>query len=254
MGKVDLYPQIFKRKSIRNYDITSLEESALKYVFEYIKNLEPLYDDIKVDIKIITSVDVNSRMMKKAPYYIAVFSENKEGYKTNVGYMLQQMDLFFSAHGWGSCWQGIPKPKMDIIESSDLEFVILMAFGKANVPLHRTSTMEFKRKTVNKISNIKNGGYTGALLEVARLAPSAINNQPWFFTGDSQIIHIYSFKPSILRAVILKKYIPIDMGIVICHLKLAAQHFGKTPEIIFDETGNENSPHGYEYVTSMKID
>ncbi len=254
MVMVDLYPQIFKRKSIRNYDLTPLEEGTLDPVVEYINDLEPLYDDIKVDIKILTSDDVNPRMMKKAPYYIAVFSENNEGYKTNVGYMLQQMDLFFSANGWGSCWQGIPKPRNNIIESSDLKFVILMAFGKSNVPLHRTSTMEFKRKPLMKISDIKNEGYVGALLEAARLAPSATNSQPWFFKGDNHVIHVYSFKPSILRALILKKYIPIDLGIVICHLKMAAQHFGKNPEIIFDKTGEENSPHGYEYVTSMKID
>jgi nitroreductase len=254
MVHVDLYSQIFRRKSIRNYDLTPLEDSALNPVIDHVDNLEPLYGDIRVDLKIITSDDVNPRMMKKAPYYIAVFSENKEGYKTNVGYMLQQMDLFFSANGWGSCWQGIPKPKGNILESSDLKFVILMAFGKANVPLHRTSTLEFKRKPLNKISNIKNDGDMGALLEAARLAPSATNSQPWFFTSEDQVIHIYSFKPSILRAIILKKYIPIDMGIVLYHLKVAAKHFGKTPEILFDKNGDENSPHGYEYVTSMKID
>jgi len=254
LGMVDLYPQIFKRKSIRNYDLTPLEDSVLGPVVESINKLEPLYDDIKVDLKIITSDNVNPRMMKKAPYYIAGFSEDKEGYKTNLGYMLQQMDLFFSANGWGSCWQGIPKPKKNILESSDLKFVILMAFGKANVPLHRTSTMEFKRKPLNKVSNIKDEGYLGAILEAARLAPSATNSQPWFFKGDNHVIHVYSFKPSILRAIILKKYIPIDIGIVLYHLKSAAEHFGKNPEIIFDETGNENSPHGYEYVTSMIID
>jgi hypothetical protein len=41
-------------------------------------------------------------MMKKAPHYIAVFSQAKEGYLTNVG-LLQQMDLYFSANSLGSC-------------------------------------------------------------------------------------------------------------------------------------------------------
>ena len=106
---VDLYPQIFKRKSIRDYYLEPLEEVVLQNVLEQVNNLEPLYDDIKVDLKIVSSDDVNPRMMKKAPYYLAVFSENKEGYKTNIGFLLQQMDLFFSAHGLGSCWQGIDR-------------------------------------------------------------------------------------------------------------------------------------------------
>ncbi len=46
--------------------------------------------------------------------------------------MLQQMDLFFSASGIGSCWQGLPKPDKDMLNSSNLEFIILMAFGKPN--------------------------------------------------------------------------------------------------------------------------
>jgi nitroreductase len=248
----DFYPIIFKRKSIRNYDLTPLDEDTLKSIKEHINSLKPLYGDIKVDLKVISQNGVNPRMMKKAPHYIAVFSENKDGYKTNVGFMLQQMDLFFSANGLGSCWQGIPKPTKDVLKSSHLEFVILMAFGKPNIPLHRKSTIEFKRKPLQKISNIS-GGDLDELLEAARLAPSATNSQPWFFTGNKQIIHVYSFKPNIIRAVILKRYIPIDMGIAIYHLKVAVEHFGKTMKILHDIDADENSPNGYDYVASLKI-
>ncbi|WP_321423437.1 nitroreductase family protein [uncultured Methanobacterium sp.] len=253
MVLVDLYPQIFKRKSIRNYDLTPLDSVTLEKVVEQINSLEPLYDDIKVELKIISQNDVNQRMMKKAPHYIVVLSENKEGYKTNVGFMLQQLDLFFSASGLGSCWQGIPKPKKKVLES-DLEFVILMAFGRANEQLHRTSNLEFKRKPLSKISDVEVGGELGESLEAARLAPSATNSQPWFFKGDIHMLHAYVVKPNILRAIMLKRYILIDMGIALYHLKLAAEHFGKTNRIIFDETGSKSSPSGYEYVASLKID
>nr|WP_054858871.1 nitroreductase family protein [Methanobacterium formicicum] len=63
---VDLYPQIFKRKSIRDYYLEPLEEVVLQNVLEQVNNLEPLYDDIKVDLKIVSSDDVNPRMMKKS--------------------------------------------------------------------------------------------------------------------------------------------------------------------------------------------
>jgi hypothetical protein len=52
----------------------------------------------------------------------------------------------------------------------------------------------------------------------------------------------------------LKKYILIDMGIALYHLKLAAEHFRMTNQIIFDETGSESLPRGYEYVASLRID
>ena len=46
----------------------------------------------------------------EAPHFLAFFSEVKDGYAANAGFMMQQMDLFLSANGIGSCWQGGPKP------------------------------------------------------------------------------------------------------------------------------------------------
>jgi hypothetical protein len=53
---VDLYPQIFKRKSIRDYHLEPLEEGVLQNVWEQVNNLEPLYGDIGVDLKIISRI------------------------------------------------------------------------------------------------------------------------------------------------------------------------------------------------------
>ena len=252
MEKTELYQYIFKRKSIRKYKLTPLDDVALEEISEYLNSLKPIYGDIKTELKIISSDYVKKRMMKEAPYYIAVFSEVKEGYLTNIGYMLQQVDLFLSANGLGSCWQGIPAPIKELLGSSKLDFVIFIAFGKPKDPksLHRSSVSEFKRKTLGEITDI-----VGAdeLLEAARIAPSATNSQPWFFTGDKNLIHAYSVEPGFIKR-FTKKYIPIDVGIAICHLQIAAEHFGKKTEIVFDKTAGENVPKGRRYIASLKIE
>lgn len=248
MEEQDLYQSIFKRKSIRNYDLTPLDDNILTKISEEFNFLKPLDDNIKVELKIISSNNVNSRMMKKAPHYIAVFSEVKEGYLTNVGFMLQKMDLFFSANNIGSCWQGIPKPSKDVLNSSDLEFIILLAFGKSSEPLHRSNISEFKRKSleeINDVSGVKD------ILEAVRIAPSATNNQPWFFTGDETIIHVYCRKPNLLKGLFIKKFILIDMGIALYHLKLAANHFDKHSKIIYTDV---TIPKNYEYIASLKME
>ena len=250
MEKTDLYSTIFKRKSIRNYDLTPLDENTLTEISNHLKGLDPLYDDIKTELKIISGNDVKRRMMKKAPHYIAIFSEVKEGYLTNVGFMLQQMDLFLSASGIGSCWQGIPKPKKEVLTSSDLKFIILIAFGKPNEPLYRNSISEFKRNPQKDMNDFKG---SEDLLEAVRLAPSATNSQPWFLKGDNNLIHIYAIKPGILRSLVAKKYIPIDVGIALYHLTLAAEHFGNKTEIFVDRTLKNDTPNGYEYITSIKL-
>jgi len=252
MKKDDIYNAIFKRKSIRRYDLTPIDKDVMKEISIHIDELQPLYKDIKIDIKIISTDDVNRRMMKKAPHYLAVFSEKKEGYLTNVGFMLQQMDLIFSVMGIGSCWQGIPIPTKEILNSSDLKFIILMAFGKASEPLYRETKSEFKRNPLEKITNIKD---MDELLEPVRLAPSATNSQPWFFKGDNNnIIKAYSVKPNFLKAIVVNKYIPIDMGIALYHLKVAAEKFGNETKIFFDENEMKNSPKRYNYIATLSLE
>lgn len=257
MEKPEIYHTIFQRKSIRNFDLTPLDEDTLVEISKYMDNLKPLHDDIKTELKIVSSDDVKTRMMKKAPHYIAVFSEPDDGYLTNIGFMFQQMDLFFSANGFGSCWQGIPKPTKDVLKSSNLEFIILIAFGKPKDPesLHRTSVSEFKRKSLQEITDIT---VADELMEAVRLAPSATNGQPWFFTGNCSIIHAYRVKSNLITAFVVKNILIdlglIDMGIAIYHLKVAAEHFGKKTEIVFDKTAKMDTLKGHEYIASLKME
>ncbi|MGZ4894056.1 MAG: nitroreductase family protein [Halobacteriota archaeon] len=249
MQNEDLFPIIFQRKSIRKYDLDPIDEDTLTEIRDHLQTLTPLHHDIKIEFKILSSDAVIRRMMREAPHYIAVFSEVKEGYLSNVGFMLQQMDLFLSANGLGSCWQGIPTLKKEVLASTPLKFIILMPFGKPHEILHRTDASQFKRKSLQEISEV-NGA--DDLLEAARLAPSARNAQEWFFTGNEQLIHVYFRKPSLITGFLTKKYPPMDAGISLYHLKLSAEHFGKETEIIFDNP-EEHNLDDYEYVASLRL-
>jgi nitroreductase len=251
MKRDDLYNAIFKRKSIRNYDLTPLNQNVLDEISKNLQTLKPMTIGIKTEFKIISSDQVKRGIQRKAPHYIAAFSEPRYTYRANVGFMLQQMDLYLSATGLGSCWVGIPKPTKEVLEGSNLEFVILMEFGNTSETLRRTNVSEFKRKPLQEITDIKGAD---ELLEPARLAPSAVNCQNWYFTGDKNLIDAYSFKPSFLRNLAGGKYFPINMGIAICHLQIAAEHFGKKATIMFEEKKQKNQPKGREYIASLEIE
>jgi len=246
----NLYEAIFKRKSIREYDLTPLDEHTLAEIMKYMSTLRPMYDDIKIEMRRVLQKDVKGLLLAKAPHYLAVFSENKGGYLTNAGFMLQQMDLFFSTNGIGSCWQGMPKPTKEILSRSKLEFIILLAFGKPKERLHRESLSEFRRKPLGEITDIKGAD---ELLEPARLAPSAMNRQQWFFTGNAGTIHAYRAKSSFLTAFMFERLSKVSMGIAICHLWIAAKHFGKQVEFISDKEAQNNSPAGHDYTISIKM-
>jgi nitroreductase len=250
MENKNLYETIFKRKSIRDYDLTPLDGRMLAEIMAHTNALKPLFDGIKIEMKLLSPPDVKGLFLAKAPHYLAIFSEPKDGYLTNAGFMLQQMDLFFSANGIGSCWQGMPKPTKEILNKSKLEFVILMAFGRPKEKLHRESVSQFKRKPVGEITDIKGADQ---LLEPARLAPSAMNRQQWFFTGNASTIHAYRAKSSFITAFMMDRMSKVSMGIAICHVWIAAKHFGKEVEFVNDKEAQKNPPSGCDYVITIKI-
>jgi nitroreductase len=250
MNETALYNAIFKRKSIREYDPTPLDSNRHEDISKNLQSLKPMLNDIKTEFRIITPEQVTRKFNNKAPYFIAAFSETKDAYKVNVGFMLQQMDLYLSSTGLGSCWLGIPQPTKDVTESSNLEFIILMSFGNSKEKLYRSSVSEFKRQSISDITDIKG---EQELLEPVRLAPSAVNLQNWYFTGDKNTIHAYSSKPNFLRNIVGGSYFPVNMGIALCHLQLATEPLGRKTKFVFDSSRDKNPPKNRTYVATLEM-
>ena len=199
---------IRKRKSIRNFDLTPLDSGTLEKIKAQVELLKPLYPDIHYSISI---TDKTKGLFNiKAPHYLTFSSEDKQGASENIGFIGQQMDLYFFESGLGSCWLGASKPSE--MEPSSLSHFICIGFGKPAEPLYRELS-EFKRKPLSEISE-----GSDERLEAARLAPSGLNAQNWYFIADNGKIHCYRKKLNPLKALMLDKLSCIDMGIAICHI------------------------------------
>ena len=206
---------IRKRKSIRKYDLAPLDADALELVRAQMQNVKPLYPDIRYSVEIVSKT--KGMFNVKAPHYLIFASEEKDGANENIGFIGQQLDLYFSGSGLGSCWLGAAKPEEK--EETALPFMICMAFGRPIEPLHRELS-GFKRKPLSEISE-------GAdeRLEAARLAPSAMNAQNWYFSASSGKIHCYRKKSNPLVGFIYNKMHCIDMGIALCHIAQESEDF-----------------------------
>lgn len=248
MNQINFYETIFKRKSVRKYDFTPLDNKTMLEIQEFAKKINNLYKNIKTEIKFGGEDEVNGLLFKvKAPHYIVMFSENKDGYLTNAGFMLQQIDLFLSSKGLGSCYLGMTQPAKALGKSEGMDFIMVLAFGKPAEEVHRTNISEFKRKALSEISNIT---VKDDLLEAARLAPSATNSQPWYFTSGEGIIHSYCVKNNFIRAMAYDRLNKFDMGIALCHIVTAAEYAGRKIEFTHDKTAQEKHPGGYYYIIS----
>jgi len=231
---------INKRKSIRKYQPDSLDEKTLQDVQKYFGKIKSLYCDIKVNFTIVGKDGVKSILSLNSPHYITATSENKQGYLVNVGFMLQQVDLYLSSIGLGGCWFGMAQPKEKPLD--DMEFVIAFAFGKPAERLYR-KLVDFKRKPLNKISDTEDNR-----LEVVRLAPSARNLQKYYFAAENNTFHVYCTKPGMLTIKSLAKMREIDVGIALAHL-----YVDNSKRFRFFETKNPKEIKGHYYVGSVEI-
>jgi len=244
----ELYNTIFKRKSIRKYDMTPLTQDKLAEIKEFAGRIKPLVESINYKFVYLGTSDVKNLLPIKAPHYICVYSDKKEGYLMNTGYLLQQIDLFLSSNNVGSCWLGMAKPSKDIPpQQNGLDFVIMLAFGNTSEQVHRGNTSQFNRKSLSEITSIAG---LDQILEPVRLAPSASNTQAWFFSGNSQEIIVTRAKLNIIKAALYGKMNQIDIGIALYHLSLSLDHEGKIVDYDFNNT---DVPSGYEFMVKVKV-
>lgn len=220
----DLYKMIFKRKSfhlfrnIGNEHITEEELDDIKNVFE---RLIPLVKDIKVKIKIVKDSRTCNRGQE---YSILFYSEKKDNYLQNIGYLGEQLDLYLVSKNIGTLWFGIGRPMEK--ELDGLDFVIMMAIAKVDSSdKFRIDMYKSKRK---EVSEIWNGEYYLDIANIVRFAPSACNTQPWKVESSSNLLKVYRYRKEGKRGIMPKNmviyYNQIDIGIFLCFLELCLEN------------------------------
>lgn len=244
---MELKELICKRKSVRSYTNVPVDDAALQKIRSFIEAIKPLYPDIRVRAEIVDSDSVRCMLPWKTPQLVAFFSERADGDMENVGFCYQQLDLYLQSLGLGTCWLGMgklnPKTTPDLPETDGLRFAMLMAFGHPKGEFLRKSTAEFKRRSLVEIADQPDDR-----LEPARLAPSSVNSQPWYFLHRGDVIHAYC-----VRSGFRKKKPPmdinrIDMGIALAHLAVT------NPETFrFFRVGTPPVVAEYQYIGSLQL-
>ncbi|MCL2444067.1 MAG: hypothetical protein FWD13_11475 [Treponema sp.] len=223
---------IYTRKSVRKYSksVVELLEKDIDLMDAF--NIQPLVDSIKVKVKILRKVEVKNR---RSNYCIAFYSEEKPYYLENVGFIGQQIELELQAKGIGTCWWGMKKPEKGFKSIDGLECFITMTAGFPLNPETRTYPNGFKRKAAKEI--IIGDTVSDQLIETIRIAPSAVNLQPWLVEKTGNKYSFYLRPPKTL----IEKMIPamrlIDMGIAIAHLFVQAKANGS--KVSFNFEGND---------------
>lgn len=216
---MELKEIIYRRKSVRSYTNEPVDDVTLQKIEDFVAGARHLYPDIKVKMEIATRDQVKCICPWKTPQLITIFSEEKEGYLENAGFIFQQLDLYLQSIGLGVCWLGMGKIDDNQIDDQSredgLNYVIMLSFGHPKGKALRDGKSDFKRKTQCQIADVPD-----EKLEPARFAPSSVNSQPWYFTHEGDYIHVYCVHKGVLTKK-LGNTNQLDVGIALAHMYVA---------------------------------
>ena len=206
----NFYREIFKRKSFHFFiGGEKTTEDDLNKINAFIETVEPLYSDIKTEIKIVPEKETTCH--RGADYCILFYSEPKGDYLRNIGYIGEQIDLYLASLNIGALWFGIGKTKEKNIDG--LEYVIMIALKRMPEKSFRKDMYKSKRKPIEEIWS----GEQMNIANIVRFTPSACNTQPWFVGNTENVLSIYRFKKPGKRGIMpvdkVVFYNRIDIGI-----------------------------------------
>ena len=224
----NLYDMIFKRKSFhlfRNIGNEKISEEELKDIDNQYNKLQPLDPNIKTKIRIVKE---GSSCKRGQEYCILFYSEKKDNYLQNIGYLGEQLDLYLVLKNIGTLWFGIGKVEEE--QYDGLDFVIMFAIAKIDsTEKFRKDMFKSKRKELNEIWN---GDYYKDIANIVRFAPSACNTQPWIVEAFENELNVYRYRKEGKRGIMPKDrviyYNQIDIGIFLCFIELCLEHNGLT--------------------------
>ena len=221
-----LYQMIFKRKSFhlfRNVNKVPLTEAELSDIGDVYRTLTPLDPDIRTAVRIVPGGRTSLRCGQE--YCIELYSERKDGYLQNIGYLGEQLDLYLASRNIGALWNGIGKPDEQTFDG--LDYVIMFAVAKiGDESKFRKDMFRSRRKPAEEIWE---GEQIPGVTDIVRFAPSACNSQPWFVRNGGGL-SVYRYrkpgKRGIMPAAKVPFYNRIDIGIFLCFLEICLQNAG----------------------------
>ena len=190
----------------------------------------------------VSGNDVKGLFKVSSPDYLCFFSDKSDAALKNAGFILGQLILYISSKNLGCCFLGKTKPN----QKPD-DFVIALAVGHPSESGKRQAGEVFKRKPLADITEIPNAE---ELLNPVRLAPSAMNSQPWFFSGSKEEILVSKTSEGLLGKLFLSKLNDLDIGISLAFLKLSAEHLGKS--VRFDFTPKKTEKGQFAALAVLK--
>jgi nitroreductase len=264
---------IRKRRSSRVYLIKQIEQEKKQILEDYIKELGEGLNKEKFDIHIIEKtkqdgkpMKLNYGMIKNHNTYILGKAPNIKSARVSYGYMMEKIVLKATELNLGTCWIGYFEEsyfnEISMTDKEEIPGIVILGYPTEKLSIiDRISRFTAKASTRKSWDELffssdfstpltfQNAGVYSEPLEMARLAPSSGNTQPWRILKEQEknIFHFYK-KPVSMPYEKMGLH-EIDLGICMSHFELTSHFKGLKGKWIQTENHNIKS-EGMEYIFS----
>ncbi|KMT22277.1 nitroreductase family protein [Clostridium cylindrosporum] len=192
------------RTSVRTYNSESLSKDISEKIENYIKEIRnPFNKNLRIKLINMDKLDGKQKlgtygMIKGAKSFIGITHKEGELAEVALGYEFECLVLYATSLGLGTCWMGGTFNKSQFSKVMELEegevFPIVSPIGykgdsrsvfesivkfTAKSSKRRDFSEGFFKSNFNMALTKEAAGKYYTPLEMFRLAPSAVNKQPW---------------------------------------------------------------------------
>ncbi|MBP1587473.1 MAG: nitroreductase [Clostridia bacterium] len=260
------------RKSVRSYSGRPVPENILTSIQSFAADLKSPFGEAPGDfsVKILDAAEhgLKSPVISGADTYFAIRIRTAGRWEAAAGYLFEKTCLYVHSLGLGTVIlagtfnREAFESAMELAADEKMPVASPVGFPAARRSVRETmmrtaikadsrlpfGQLFFKGDFDTPLAPDGSGNLKDAL-EALRLAPSAVNRQPWRVLLDGSDVHFYEY--GTLGGAHDFDVQAVDMGIAAAHFDLAREADGITGEFVF-EAPSVNAPAGYEYVTTFR--
>lgn len=258
---------IRQRKSVRTFDGKPLTVDDRNKLAAYINELSNPFG-VPVDFRILDAKEykLSSPVIVGESAYLAAKVRRQEHFEIAYGYSFEKACLYALSLGIGTVMLAASLSRSAFEKAMNVQGdEVLPTASPLGYPAEKRSIREnLMRKGMKADERIafsdlffegsfekgltkETAGEFAEALEMARLAPSATNRQPWRAVVDGSRVHFYEQKS--LKDSALGDIQKVDVGIALAHFDLTMQENGKSGRFVFEDPGIRVPEHVHYIVT-----
>ncbi len=261
---------IKNRRSVRTYDGRELDKNDIEKLISFAQSIENPFK-IPVYFKFMNSKEhgLTCPVVVGTDLYVGGKIKFTENASVAFGYSFEMLVLYAQSIGIGTVWLGGTMNRFAFERAMELDSGEIMPCASAlGYTADKMSLREgMMRKSVKANERLpfeelffegsfdtpltkEKAGKWAEALEMVRLAPSAVNKQPWRVVVCKNVVHFYLKRSKGFARTSKLDMQMIDVGIALCHFDLTAKE--NNLNIVFEQNDPKLESDA-EYIASYRL-